>query len=99
MTLEKLKEMIRNKTFRSNDQGFRYRFIEETTLQVNGRLVDSVQYRLEEQDGQFILEHNSLLGTEPLIVELFTEKPVTLVLNKKLSRKYVGTWVEMTDDY
>ncbi|WP_126973596.1 hypothetical protein [Gynurincola endophyticus] len=98
MSLSRIIELIRNKTFRSTDEGIYYRFVGDTTLMVNNNLETRTQYKIIEDGEMYILEHDNLLGNEPLIIEIVSENPVTIALNKKLSKEFVGTWVDVSGD-
>ena len=96
MKLEEFKALIQGKTFKSTDGGFEYRFIPENTLTVNGDMSKSVHYSITEEDSVFILNHNSMFGTEPLVIDIIsTNPPVTFGLSKQHSKEFEGTWKEV----
>ena len=87
--------IIQGKSFRSTD-GTMFKFIPDSTLQVNGSLVNMANYTIEESDGYFLLNHNFLLGTEPLVIEIDSlDTPITFAVRKRFSKDFEGTWVEV----
>ena len=99
MTLHEFKNTIKNKTFKSTDGGFVYQFVPENTLRVKDDMSRSVQYEITEQDGKFILNHNSFFGTEPILIDVISNNSnrLELTLTTTPSNKFIGTWIEERD--
>jgi len=96
MNINVIRGKIQGRKFRSTDEGIIYRFIGDNTLQVNNSIMNSAHYSVEEVDGLYLLHHNSLLGPEPLIIEIVDiESPISFSLTKRFSKKFMGTWSEL----
>ena len=96
MNINVFREKIKGRKFRSTDEGIIYRFIGDSTLQVNNSIVNSVHYSIEKVDGLWLLNHNSLFGTESLIIEILGfESPISFSLTKRFSKEFMGTWREL----
>ncbi len=100
MTLEKFKERIINAEFRSTNGGTIYKFIAGTTLQVNGLMENSSHYNvIEDNEGDLILQHGGMVPNklnEPLVITINEGKPFSFSVIGKLSKDFLGTWVEIS---
>ena len=96
MNAEELKSIVQGKTFQSTDYGTTYKFIPENTLQVDGKMADSINYKIIDDNDMLYLDHSSRFGTELLLVEIIsTAPPITFALSKRYSKEFFGTWKEI----
>ncbi|RKE77848.1 hypothetical protein [Chryseobacterium sp. AG363] len=95
MDLNEFKTQIKNKIFQSTN-GFYYQFIPENTLRLKDNPHNAVHYEIKEQNGKFVLYHNYLLGTEPIVMEITDNKlnRLELTMTKIFSGDFIGTWIE-----
>lgn len=98
MTLQEFKDKIKRKIFKSTVGGIDYEFIPENTLRIKNNIASSVHYEIKEENGNFVLYHNSLLGNEPINIEIIpNEHRLELTLTTLFSNEFEGTWIEHTD--
>ncbi|BEV04595.1 hypothetical protein [Chryseobacterium gambrini] len=95
MNKTEFKTLIKNKTFKSTD-GTDYEFVPEKTLRIKNNPQTAVHYEIEEdEDGRIYLNHNLLLGSEHILIEIINNPDrVELTMSKLNSGEFIGTWVE-----
>lgn len=96
MNLQEFRNVIKDKTFHSSD-GTYFQFIEDT-LKVKNNFSQSVKYEIDRrEDGKFVLHHNNLFGTEPILMDIISKDgdKLQLSLSSIPSNKFIGTWKEV----
>lgn len=102
MEFQEFQDWIANKLFRSTD-GMEYRFISGTTLEANGNIANSVQYKLyQDEQGSILLDHKGIVPNklnEPLRIEINNQlnpySAMSFAIHGSISNDFLGTWIEV----